>query len=80
VLARAIGRFDDCESAFSHCHRLRSRRTARITRLSRWWGRTGLSTAPLLVWMRDRAYRVTPHSWFEWRMRDQHRYDAGRLE
>ncbi len=80
VLARAIARFEDCESAFSYYHRLRSRRTARITRLSRWWGRTGLWKAAPLVWMRDCTYRVAPRSWFEWGMRDQYGYDVGALE
>lgn len=80
VLARAIARFDGCESAFSYYHDLRARRTARIARLSRWWGRTGLWKAAPLVWMRDRAYRVTPDSWFAWGMRDQYGYDAGTLE
>jgi 2-polyprenyl-6-methoxyphenol hydroxylase-like FAD-dependent oxidoreductase len=80
VLARAIARFASSESAFSHYERLRWRRTSRITRLSRWWGRTGLWKAAPLVWMRDRAYRVTPHSLFEWGMRDQYGYDVGGLD
>jgi 2-polyprenyl-6-methoxyphenol hydroxylase-like FAD-dependent oxidoreductase len=80
VLARAIARFEDCESAFSYYYRLRSRRTARVTRLSRWWGRTGLWKAAPLVWMRDGAYRVAPRSLFERGMRDQYSYDVGTLE
>jgi 2-polyprenyl-6-methoxyphenol hydroxylase-like FAD-dependent oxidoreductase len=80
VLARAIARCDDHESAFSSYYRLRSRRTARITRLSHWWGRTGLWMAAPLVWTRDRAYRVMPRSWFELGMIDQYAYDAGSLD
>jgi 2-polyprenyl-6-methoxyphenol hydroxylase-like FAD-dependent oxidoreductase len=80
VLARTIGQSDDCESAFAHYHRVRAPRTARITRLSRWWGRTGLWKAAPLVWLRDQAYRSTPTSWFEWGMRDQYGYDPGELE
>jgi 2-polyprenyl-6-methoxyphenol hydroxylase-like FAD-dependent oxidoreductase len=79
VLARTIGQSDDCESAFAHYHRVRAPRTARITRLSRWWGRTGLWKAAPLVWLRDQAYRSTPTSWFEWGMRDQYGYDPGEL-
>lgn len=80
VLARAIARFPDCESAFSYYYRLRSRRTARITRLSRWWGRMGLWKAGPLVWLRDGAYRAAPRSWFERGMRDQYGHDVGTLD
>jgi 2-polyprenyl-6-methoxyphenol hydroxylase-like FAD-dependent oxidoreductase len=79
VLARAVARSDDCERAFSHYYRVRSRRTARIMQLSRWWGSTGLWTAAPLVWARDQAYRLTPRSLFEWGMRDQYGYDVGSL-
>jgi hypothetical protein len=60
-------------------HHARAARTARITRLSRWWGRTGLWKAAPLVWLRDQAYRSTPRSWFDLGMRDQYGYDAGAL-
>jgi 2-polyprenyl-6-methoxyphenol hydroxylase-like FAD-dependent oxidoreductase len=79
VLARAIARSGDCESALTHYHRVRAPRTARITRLSHLWGRTGLWKAAPLVWLRDQGYRSAPRSWFEWGMRDQYGYDAGRL-
>lgn len=29
--------------------------------------------------IRDRAYRSTPRSWFDWGMRDQYGYDPGAL-
>jgi 2-polyprenyl-6-methoxyphenol hydroxylase-like FAD-dependent oxidoreductase len=79
VLARAIDRSDDHESALAHYTRARAARTARITRLSRWWGRVGLWKASPLVWLRDQAYRSTPRSWFDLGMRDQYGYDAGTL-
>jgi 2-polyprenyl-6-methoxyphenol hydroxylase-like FAD-dependent oxidoreductase len=79
VLARAIVRCGDHERAFAHYHRARARRTARITRLSRVWGRMGLWEAAPLVWLRDRLYRSTPRSWFGRGMRDQYGYDAGAL-
>lgn len=80
MLARAIARFDDCESAFADYYRRRARRTARITLLSRWWDCTGLWKAAPLVWMRDSTYRVAPRSLFERGMRDQYAYDVGSLE
>jgi 2-polyprenyl-6-methoxyphenol hydroxylase-like FAD-dependent oxidoreductase len=80
VLARTIGQASDWESALAHYHRQRGPRTARITRLSRWWGRSGLWKAAPLVWLRDQAYRSTPASWFERGMRDQYGYDPGALE
>jgi 2-polyprenyl-6-methoxyphenol hydroxylase-like FAD-dependent oxidoreductase len=80
VLARTIDAASDWESALARYHRARGARTARITRLSRWWGRSGLWTAAPLVWLRDQAYRSTPTAWFEWGMRDQYGYDAGALE
>jgi 2-polyprenyl-6-methoxyphenol hydroxylase-like FAD-dependent oxidoreductase len=79
VLARAIARSDDWESALTHYHRARAARTARITRLSRLWGRTGLWRTAPLVWLRDQVYRHTPDPWFEWGMREQYGYDAGGL-
>jgi 2-polyprenyl-6-methoxyphenol hydroxylase-like FAD-dependent oxidoreductase len=79
VLARTIAAGDDWESAFARYHRARGRRTARITRLSRWWGATGLWTAPPLVRLRDGAYRVAPGALFEAGLRDQYGYDAGDL-
>jgi 2-polyprenyl-6-methoxyphenol hydroxylase-like FAD-dependent oxidoreductase len=80
VLARSIARHPDCESAFSHYYRRRARRTTRITRLSRWWGKVGLWKARPLVRMRDGAYRAAPRAWLEWGMRDQYDYDVGALE
>ncbi len=79
VLARTIRQSADCEGAFAYYHRVRGPRTARITRLSRWWGRSGLWKAAPLVWLRDQGYRSTPRSWFDWGMRDQYGYDAGAL-
>lgn len=77
---RKPGKASDRESALAHYHRERGPRTARITRLSRWWGRSGLWTAAPLAWLRDQAYRSTPASWFERGMRDQYGYDPGALE
>ena len=79
VLARMISQSADWESAFEDYHHVRGPRTARITRLSRWWGRSGLWKAAPLVWLRDQGYRSTPRSWFDWGMRDQYGYDAGTL-
>ena len=80
VLARSIARSDDTASAFSSYHRRRARRTARITRMSRWWGAMGLWKAAPLVWARDAGYRFAPPSFLEWGMRDQYGYDAGALD
>jgi 2-polyprenyl-6-methoxyphenol hydroxylase-like FAD-dependent oxidoreductase len=80
VLARAIAYSDDAESAFAQYYSRRSGRTARIVRMSRWWGKSGLWKSPPLVWMRDRGYRLMPLSWYEAGMRDQYNYDAGTLE
>jgi len=79
VLARSIAESGDPETAFSRYHRSRSRRTARITRLSRLWGGIGLWSAAPLVRLRDLAYRATPGAAFEWGMRDQYGYDPGTL-
>jgi 2-polyprenyl-6-methoxyphenol hydroxylase-like FAD-dependent oxidoreductase len=79
VLARALSQSGECETALTYYHHARAARTARITRLSRWWGRTGLWRAAPLVWLRDQAYRSTPRSWFDLGMRDQYGYDAGAL-
>jgi len=79
VLARTIARSSEHESALAQYYRVRASRTARITRLSHWWGRSGLWRAAPLVWLRDHAYRSTPRSWFDWGMRDQYDYDAGAL-
>jgi 2-polyprenyl-6-methoxyphenol hydroxylase-like FAD-dependent oxidoreductase len=79
VLARALSQSGDCETALTYYRHARAARTARITRLSRWWGRTGLWRAAPLVWLRDQAYRSTPRSWFDLGMRDQYGYDAGAL-
>jgi len=79
VLARSIARSSDHQSALADFYRVRASRTARITRLSHWWGRSGLWRAAPLVWLRDNAYRSTPRSLFDWGMRDQYGYDAGAL-
>jgi 2-polyprenyl-6-methoxyphenol hydroxylase-like FAD-dependent oxidoreductase len=55
VLARAIAEAPDSAAAFTTFHRRRSRRTAQIVRMSRWWGRVGLWKHPALIALRDGA-------------------------
>ena len=79
VLARAIVEAGDCEEAFTRFHRRRSRRTAQIVRMSRWWGRVGLWKHPALTAVRDGVIRYGPDGWMERAGAAQYCYDPGRL-
>jgi 2-polyprenyl-6-methoxyphenol hydroxylase-like FAD-dependent oxidoreductase len=79
VLARSIVEADDPDDAFTRFHRIRSRRTARIVRMSRWWGRVGLWKHPAMVALRDRAIRSGPSGWMERAGAAQYCYDPGGL-
>jgi len=79
VLARAIAEAPDSAAAFTTFHRRRSRRTAQIVRMSRWWGRVGLWKHPTLIALRDGAIRWGPDGWMERAGAAQYRYDPGGL-
>ena len=79
VLARSIVEAADCEEAFARFHRRRARRTARIVRMSRLWGRVGLWKHPAMVAVRDRAIRYGREGWMERAGAAQYCYDPGGL-
>jgi 2-polyprenyl-6-methoxyphenol hydroxylase-like FAD-dependent oxidoreductase len=79
VLARAIALADDAPQAFARFHRQRTRRTTRIVRLSRWWGRVGLWRHPGIVALRNGAIRCGPDGWLERAGAAQYCYDPGNL-
>lgn len=79
VLARSIVEARDAGEAFTRFHQRRARRTARMVRMSRWWGRVGLWKHPLMVALRDRAIRYGPTGWMERAGAAQYIYDPGVL-
>ncbi len=79
VLARSVVEARDCEDAFTRFHEHRSRRTAQLVRMSRWWGRVGLWKHPVLVALRDGVMRYGPPGWMERGAVAQYGYDPGGL-
>jgi 2-polyprenyl-6-methoxyphenol hydroxylase-like FAD-dependent oxidoreductase len=62
VLARCASNYPDISTAFRAYERLRFRRTARVTALSRYYGAVGQWRNPALVWLRNMSLRITPAS------------------
>ena len=60
VLARCASNNPDFSTAFRAYERLRFARTARVTKLSRYYGVIGQWRNPALAWLRDTALRMTP--------------------
>jgi len=79
VLARSIVRARTRDEAFERFHASRFRRTARIVRLSRWWGRVGLWKHPAMVAFRNGVIRSGPPGWMERGAAAQYGYDPGGL-
>jgi 2-polyprenyl-6-methoxyphenol hydroxylase-like FAD-dependent oxidoreductase len=79
LLARSIVEAGTCEEAFVRFHARRSRRTAQIVRMSRWWGRVGLWKHPMMTALRDGALRWGPDGWMERAGAAQYCYDPGGL-
>jgi len=79
VLARAVVQAGNPEEAFRRFFAARRRRASRTVRLSRWWGKAGLVAHPLLVRLRDGAFRLAPDGWLERQGEAQYAYDPGGL-
>ena len=79
VLTRSIMGAPDIEQALTRFYAIRSRRTARIIRMSRIWGRIGLWRSAPLIALRDGLFRHIPDGWFERGATDQYGYNAGAL-
>jgi 2-polyprenyl-6-methoxyphenol hydroxylase-like FAD-dependent oxidoreductase len=79
VLARSIALASTAEEAFCGFERERAGRTARITRLSRLWGRVGLWRSAPAERLRNAVYRLTPAGMLEEILRRDYDYDPGTL-
>lgn len=79
VLARMLATHGDHAAAYAAYAAERRRRTAKIVALSRRFGAVAQWRHPALVWLRERAVRMTPTALLDRTVRAQIGYDAGEV-
>ena len=80
VLARCFGKYGPSESALRHYEHLRRRRTAALTRYSRWYGTVGQWENPLARTLRRTFLSLTPEPLAHRLMQIIFDYDATKVK